>query len=547
MQSTIAKYQRPNRGFTLIELVVVIVIIGIMSAIGFRTVLRIGDNRAFQLTLSKMEILKYAIAGNPAIVGEGVRIQYGYVGDTGLMPTNLNALVTDPGVDGWNGPYLEQDIIQEDPTTAFRDGWENMITYTLPGDPALPPTLTSTSNGGDPIVLNISSSIDALLNNTLALRIKNADGYPIRGTDGTLEIFYGDSWHTMDYSSSVGSYLSTVPIGAHEVRIIISDDTTYRIINVGENNSTTSPDLGLEYTVHPSYGIISYEGGSLSLGGTNNSEITFDINNNGNTTFDICEVQLRWDNSNCWECEYAYLSNFTVNTAAYWAWNTSGRTTLASNSARLLLDETLKITRGTTTIGPVGFFDLNDGTGTAQPMDDVNFTVTFYSLIANNQSISFSTGGTCTPATIVQVLAQAQGDAPSPPDEDVLITLQNNGDAQVTLTGITILSDTTDIYLDQISFGTAGDTYWKAYQTWCNNNEGRKEMSAVSGVEITFCTIQPPAVIPGNDSKNLYLLNFFNDPLETSSTYHQDMSGRWFSLTLHFACGNDQIVTASIP
>ena len=72
-------------------------------------------------------------------------------------------------------------------------------------------------------------------------------------------------------------------------------------------------------------------------------------------------------------------------------------------------------------------------------------------------------------------------------------------------------------------------------------------MNASSGVEITFCTVQPPAVIPGNDSKNLYLLNFFNDPLETSSTYHQDMGGRWFSLTLHFACGNDQIVTASIP
>lgn len=545
MQSTVLKNRHSNSGFTLIELVVVLVIVGIMSTIAIRTIVRVGDNRAFRITLSKMENLKYAIAGDPAIIGEGVRLQYGYVGDTGQMPADLNALITDPSVGGWNGPYLDQARIQEDPTVAFRDGWENLMTYTLPGDPSLPPTITSTSNDGDPIVLNIASSVNALLNNTLALRIKNADGYPIRGSDGALEVYYGDSWYTMNYSSEIGSYLSTVPIGAHEVRIILSDDTTYRIINVGENNSTTSPEMGLEYTVHPSYGVISYEGGSLSLGGTNNSEITFDINNNGNSTFDIAEVEFRWENSDCWECDYAYLSNFTVNTAAYWAWNTSGRTTLASNRARLLLDETLRITKGTTTIGPVGFFDLNDGTGTAQPMDDVNITVTFYSLIATNQSVSFSTGGSCTPATISPTLAQAQGDGSSPPDEDVLITLQNSGDAQATLTGMTITSDTTGIYLDQISFGAPGNTYWQALQSWCNNNEGRKAMS-LSGVEITFCTLQPPAIIPGNSSKNLYLLDFFNDPLETSSAYHQHMGGRILSIALHFACGSDVIIPANL-
>lgn len=537
MLTTGQQHKRRNSGFTLMELVIVIVIVGIMSTIGIRAILRIGENRAFVVTLSKMEDLKYAIAGNPLIIGSGARLQYGYVGDTGQMPPNLNALITNPGMTCWNGPYLDQALIEEDPTAVFRDGWENPIILTIPGDPALPPTLTSTSNGGDPIVLNIASSSDALLSNTVALRIKNADGYPIRGEDGTLEIEYCDSWHAMNYSAVVGSYLSTVPIGAHNVRIIISDDTTHRIINVGANNSTTSPEMGLEYTVHPTYGTISYAGGSVSLGGTNNSEVTFNIANSGNTTFDICEVQFRWSNGDCWECEYAYLSNFTVNTANYWKWNTSGRTSLASNNARLLLDETLRITKGTTTIGPVGFYDLNDGTGTEQPMDDVDFTVTFYSLIAPNQTISFSTPGTCTPAIIIQNLVQAQGDVPSPPDEDVQIRLQNNGDAQVTLTSLTIFSDTTNIFLDQIAFGTTGDTYWQANQNWCNNREGQKQMSP-SGVTITFCVTQPPAIIPGNSQKSLYLLDFYDQ-----SASPQDMHGRSFSLTLHFACGDDQTVS----
>ncbi|MBC8401085.1 MAG: hypothetical protein H8E14_06315, partial [Candidatus Marinimicrobia bacterium] len=120
------------------ELVIVIVIVGIMSTIGIRAILRIGENRAFQVTLSKMEDLKYAIAGNPLIIGSGARLQYGYVGDTGLMPPDLNALITDPSVSGWNGPYFDQALIEEDPTAVFRDGWENLITLTIPGDPALP-------------------------------------------------------------------------------------------------------------------------------------------------------------------------------------------------------------------------------------------------------------------------------------------------------------------------------------------------------------------------------------------------------------------------
>ncbi len=534
---------RRSQAFTLVELVIVIVIVGIMAGVGIRSILRIGENRAFRITLQRMDDIRYAIAGNPYIIADGTRLQYGYVGDTGEMPSTLNDLVTDPGVDNWQGPYLDEAKIQQDPTAIFRDGWNNAITYYLPSNTAEAPTLTSTSGGGEDIVLSISPSVDDLVNNTVALRILNEDDYPIRGTDGTVALYYGGAWHEMSYSGEQGFYLSTVPIGAVKACIVLSGDTTYRIINVGAGNSTTSPDMGLEFTVHPEYGTLAYVGGSLSIGGINNSEITFDIENTGSTVFEVIEVQFRWNNSDCWECDYAYISSFEINTAQYWAWNTNNRTTLGSNGARLLLDETLDISKGSMTIGPVGFQTEIDGSGSEQPMDDVDFTVSFYSSIAPPQAVSFSSSGTCTPAVIVQTGATASGG--TSPLEDVEITLQNNGDAPVTLTGLTIVCDTTDIFLDEIAFGSSTETYWQARQNWCNNYEGRKEMDDVGGTTITFCKTQPAPVIYGNDSEVLYLLNFFSDPNETDTAYHQDMQNRTFTITLHFECGDDQSVTAT--
>ncbi|MFH1853378.1 MAG: prepilin-type N-terminal cleavage/methylation domain-containing protein [Candidatus Neomarinimicrobiota bacterium] len=534
----------PNRshsGFTLIEMVMVVVIVAVMAGMGIRSVLRILENRAFRETIGRMEDIRDAIAGNPLIVAEGSRLQFGYVGDTGQMPPDFAALGTDPGVPGWNGPYIETSKFQDNPDFLFQDGWNNQMILDIPTNTALPPTLTSTADGGDPIVLNIASSVDALINNTVALRIRNADGYPIRGTDGDLDISYAGTWHTMGYSSELGFNLTTVPIGSHEVRIIIAADTSYRIINVGANNSTTSPELGLEYTVNPNYGTLSYVGNSVSLGGTSDSEVTFNINNSGSTTFEVIEIQTTWSNSDCWECEYAYLANITVNTAAYWAWNTYDRAALASNSARLLLDASLNIPKGVMTIGPLGFQTLNDGTGNPQPMDDVNFRITLYSKTAPNQSISFSTPGTCTPAIIIQNLYTVSGDS----SQNVAIQLRNSGNAPVTITGMTIICDATSAYLDEIAFGTIGDTYWKALQNWCNNYEGRKQMNNTTGSSITFCKTQPPARLLGGEEKILYLLNFFSDPIRTSSTYHKDMSAATFSsITLHFACGADQSVSA---
>ncbi|MFQ6614395.1 MAG: type II secretion system protein [Fidelibacterota bacterium] len=525
-----------NTGFTLVELVMVIVIIAILSAVGFRSLSRISENRNFNITIDNMNKIKYAIVGNPKIVENGVRLDYGYVGDTGQFPTSLSDLITDPGVTGWDGPYGDYIGIKEDPTALFRDGWNATIAYSVPASG--PVTLTS-PGGGEPIVLNIANDKSEILNNTVALRVRNKDGYPLRDSDATVQIKYGGSpWQTMTYSTTVGYNISSVPIGIATLRFIIAGDTSLRHLSVGPNNSTTSPTEGLEYTVNPTFGTLTYVAGSASLGGTNNSELTFTVNNSGNTIMEIDQISVSWSNSLCWECDYAYMANITVNGGVYWKWNTYNRSALASTGARLVLDSPLSLSSGNTTIGPIAFQDLVDGSGSPQPMNDVTFQISFFSSLTPNQTVSFSTGGTCAPAVI------SYSNLSKPQLYQLRCRINNTGDAATTITGIKIKCDVTPSpYLNIISFINASTIYWRANQSWCGN-QSRQLVDNVNGVDITFCKTQPPAFVPGG---SYILLNRMDFYLNATGNTKANITGGNFTLTLHFLCGSDQTISFTMP
>ncbi len=223
-------------GYSLIEMVIVIVIIGILAAVAFQSMGGSMDVSRSEETMAEMERLAFAIAGDPNLISAGNRTDFGYVGDVGALPPDWDALVSNPGgYATWNGPYTQD---------KFSSGADYEFKLDVWGKPYSAPTGNTFSSTGGPstITRRIANSTADLLGNNVIIAVTDLDGNPPGSVycDSvkfllTLPNGAGATTTTTEYPDANGlTQFTSVPIGLHTLRMIYipGNDTIRRKIAV---------------------------------------------------------------------------------------------------------------------------------------------------------------------------------------------------------------------------------------------------------------------------------------------------------------------------
>jgi prepilin-type N-terminal cleavage/methylation domain-containing protein len=375
-----------HNGFTLIEVVVVIVITGILLTVALGTGKKITDTARTEQTLNELDHLAAAIVGDPASYSSGTRSAYGYVGDVGALPPNLGALVTNPGSYAtWNGPYVGNQFEQLS-TDYQKDAWQ--VDYVYSGGT----TITSTGSGEN-ITRQLAGSADALLRNRLEGNVYDINGTP-PGND------YKDSLvATLTFPDGAGGLktvtvvpdqsgyfsLDSIPLGNHDLTVVYlpTSDTVRRFVSIlpgSDSYQELRTTISWTPTSAPGSGSgIEYVSGSADVQTGNCDRIEFDITNTSSTAIDVSSLvvswgspsssyeEIRWDNDEVVDFHHSEIA--------------SGETAT--------FDHTKSINPGeTVTIRLDNFESYHHHGGYSVDMSNVDFTVTF----SDGSVITFNSG-----------------------------------------------------------------------------------------------------------------------------------------------------------
>lgn len=226
-------------GFTLIELIVVILVIAITVTVAVQNIGPVAQSEKIENTRHELDNLAFAIAGNPALQSNGHRSDFGYIGDVGSMPPDLEALAVNPGFATWKGPYISDDFATNSDDFK-KDAWNNDYIYT--GGAEIRSYGTDGVASGDDIIRRLAGSLGELLWNNVSGNVYDLDG-TAPGFDyrdsimAGLRVPDGSGGTTVKFSAvDIGGFFAfdSIPAGRHSINVFYIPvmDSITRFVNV---------------------------------------------------------------------------------------------------------------------------------------------------------------------------------------------------------------------------------------------------------------------------------------------------------------------------
>lgn len=300
-----------RKGFTLVEVIVILVVLSILAAVAIPMALRIFQVTAEDTTREEMDNIKKAMLGDAQKLQTSFRSDFGFLGDIGCVPTVLDRLLTADGLPtpfsfdstkqagaGWKGPY-----ITGTPGEVFTtDQWGNTYGYTAPasGPPtSCPLTATLTSNGpdgkpggGDDITISVTSNDTTA---TVRGKVKDTAGV---GLETVSVDFYapvnGTLTTTPATTDANGNFVfASVPFGPRAVkagpRFVYSPGSasvgppgnrtvSFKMVNFSESNQTIDR-VKIDYTGGATWDQFTVDGSQVAPVTTNSSGDDVDLTN----------------------------------------------------------------------------------------------------------------------------------------------------------------------------------------------------------------------------------------------------------------------------
>jgi type II secretory pathway pseudopilin PulG len=173
MQLIMNRKKGIDRGITSLEMIVVLAVL--VTALTITVPLLLNKNKANRehFTLKRMQRIKTAIVGTGDSSAGSSRAQFGFVGDLGVLPNNLTALIDNSSSTypsyrlqnktwfGWRGPYLKTTTVNGN-FIELSDAWNNPILYRDPDSDPLTWNAELRSSGPDGVFSYLPNPTDDL-------------------------------------------------------------------------------------------------------------------------------------------------------------------------------------------------------------------------------------------------------------------------------------------------------------------------------------------------------------------------------------------------